>query len=280
MCRSRSGRQVRTATVEWRAVARQSMERVSSPGTYSRRLSNSVPSPRVRTLVRPSSSRSRDSLEGRCLRLVNGEGADGPGDPVGALAGEEAQGAVGPDRDAVRVAVAATGGAQAGGHAAAFPRGHRQIVAGGCGLGARLPAAGWPGVAQAGPERAARRIADRQGDVGGLAQAGGGVAGAGEAEAPYGGGQGEVAGAGDGQRGVDREDARPARVPDADGDGGQGRDERGASGESHQRGTGTWARIALMTESAVTPSISASGRSCTRCRRVGRARAFTSSGVT
>lgn len=72
MWRSRSGRQVRTATVVWRAVARQSMERVSSPGTYSRRLSNSVPSPRVRTLVRPSSSRRRASLEGRCLRLVKG----------------------------------------------------------------------------------------------------------------------------------------------------------------------------------------------------------------
>ena len=34
------------------------------------------------------------------------------------------------------------------------------------------------------------------------------------------------------------------------------------------------------TPSTVTPSSSASGRNCTRCRRVGRASAFTSSGVT
>ena len=47
-CRSRSGRQVRTTTVVERAVPRQSMERTSSPGTYSRRLSNSVPWPRCR----------------------------------------------------------------------------------------------------------------------------------------------------------------------------------------------------------------------------------------
>ena len=83
---------------------------------------------------------------------------------------------------------------------------------------------------------------------------------------------------------VDGEDARPARREDADGEGAEGREQGGASGEGHgssaQRGTGTWARIAVMTESAVTPSISASGRSWTRWRRVGRARALTSSGMT
>ncbi len=47
-----------------------------------------------------------------------------------------------------------------------------------------------------------------------------------------------------------------------------------------QRGAGVWARTAWMTLSAVVPSISASGRSWMRCRRVGRARALTSSGVT
>lgn len=122
MWRSRSGRQVRTATVVWRAVARQSMERVSSPGTYSRRLSNSVPSPRVRTLVRPSSSRRRASLE---EVLAAGEGwqdSYGPGHLVAALAGEETEGAVRADGDAVRLAVASAGGAQAGGQASTLMR--------------------------------------------------------------------------------------------------------------------------------------------------------------
>ena len=44
--RSRSGRQVRTTTSPPRAVARQSIERTSSPTTYSRSESNSVPCPR------------------------------------------------------------------------------------------------------------------------------------------------------------------------------------------------------------------------------------------
>ena len=70
--RSRSGRQVRTTRSLRRAVARQSMERTSSPRTYSRRLSNSVPCPRIITLVRPSSSRSLASRDGRCLRELNG----------------------------------------------------------------------------------------------------------------------------------------------------------------------------------------------------------------
>ena len=70
--RSRSGRQVRTTRSLRRAVARQSIERTSSPRTYSRRLSNSVPCPRIIMLVRPSSSRRRAKREGRCLRELNG----------------------------------------------------------------------------------------------------------------------------------------------------------------------------------------------------------------
>ena len=46
------------------------------------------------------------------------------------------------------------------------------------------------------------------------------------------------------------------------------------------RGTGTEASTPSSTPSAVTPSSSASGRSCTRCRKVGRASVLTSSGVT
>ena len=70
--RSRSGCQVRTTTLRLRALARQSMERTSSPRTYSRSESNSVPAPRIRTADRPSSSRSRASRDGRCLRDSNG----------------------------------------------------------------------------------------------------------------------------------------------------------------------------------------------------------------
>ena len=81
-CRSRSGRHVRTMSVcagpplgpgppERRAVARQSIDRTSSPRTYSRSESNSVPWPRTMTAVRPSSSRNFASREGRCLREAN-----------------------------------------------------------------------------------------------------------------------------------------------------------------------------------------------------------------
>ncbi|CQD23287.1 hypothetical protein BN970_05724 [Mycolicibacterium conceptionense] len=70
--RSRSGRQVRTTTSARRAVARQSIERTSSPTTYSRSESNSVPWPRISTGIAPSSCRSLASLDGRCLRDRNG----------------------------------------------------------------------------------------------------------------------------------------------------------------------------------------------------------------
>ena len=65
--RSRSGCQVRTTTSRLRALARQSIERTSSPRTYSRSESNSVPWPRTRTAARPSSSRSRASRLGQVL---------------------------------------------------------------------------------------------------------------------------------------------------------------------------------------------------------------------
>ena len=72
MRRSRSGRQVRTITSPRRAVARQSMDLTSSPMTYSRRESNSLPWPRSSDRCCPSSWRSRDSFSGRCRRLWNG----------------------------------------------------------------------------------------------------------------------------------------------------------------------------------------------------------------
>ena len=55
-----------------RALARQSIARTSSPRTYSRSESNSVPCPRTWTLVLPSSSRRRARREGRCRRAVKG----------------------------------------------------------------------------------------------------------------------------------------------------------------------------------------------------------------
>ena len=72
MRRCCSGCQVRTTRCWRRAVARQSMLRTSSPSTYSRRLSNSVPCPRVRSAARPSSWRRTASRLGRCLRAGKG----------------------------------------------------------------------------------------------------------------------------------------------------------------------------------------------------------------
>jgi hypothetical protein len=69
--RSRSGRQLRTTTSERRALARQSIDRTSSPMTYSRRASNSVPCPRPRVTTAPSRMRSRDSFSGSSRRDSN-----------------------------------------------------------------------------------------------------------------------------------------------------------------------------------------------------------------
>jgi hypothetical protein len=66
--RSRSGRQLRTTTSDRRALARQSIERTSSPMTYSRSASNSVPWPRPRVTTAPSSTRSRDIFSGSSRR--------------------------------------------------------------------------------------------------------------------------------------------------------------------------------------------------------------------
>src|SRR5699024_10988124 len=70
--RSFSGRQVLTTRSEARALARQSMERTSSPSTYSRSESNSVPMPRIITADRPSRSRSFCVFDGSSRRDTNG----------------------------------------------------------------------------------------------------------------------------------------------------------------------------------------------------------------
>jgi hypothetical protein len=75
-----------------RADARQSMERTSSPTTYSRSESNSVPGPRIMAADRPSSGRSRSSLAGRWRREVNGGSTRTRHGRRGSLPGGEASG--------------------------------------------------------------------------------------------------------------------------------------------------------------------------------------------
>src|SRR5690606_25811573 len=81
---------------------------------------------------------------------------------------------------------------------------------------------------------------------------------------------------------AEHEPAEPRRMPRYERDDGDAErhEERGATREDHQRGTGTAASTVSSTVSALTPSSSASGRSWTRWRSVGCARALTSSGVT
>ena len=111
--RSRSGCQVRTTTLRLRAVARQSIERTSSPRTYSRNESNSVPCPRTRTAERPSRSRRRASRDGRCLRDSNG-GSERttPGTATVRCRDGQAERPAGAHGDAVGAQVAAAYGLQ------------------------------------------------------------------------------------------------------------------------------------------------------------------------
>ena len=122
--RCRSGCQVRTTTLRARALARQSMLRTSSPSTYSRRESNSVPWPRTRTAARPSSSRSRASRLGRCLRDVERrQHPHATRHLPRRLPGGEAQRAGAAHRHPVRAPVAAPGRRER--------RGQPDLVAGG-----------------------------------------------------------------------------------------------------------------------------------------------------
>ena len=164
MWRSRSGRQVRTATV--------SLAGGGAPVDGAGVVAGDVLAQGVEFRAFAAGQDAGAAVEFaqagqfRGEVLAAGEGgqdAYGPGDLVGALAGEEAEGAVGADRDAVGLAVAAAGGAQAGGEASAFAGGDRQAVAGGFHLGAGLPAAGGPGVAEVGAQGAAGRVGDRAG---------------------------------------------------------------------------------------------------------------------
>ena len=74
--RSRSGRHWRTMSSVERADARQSMSRGSSPTTYARSESNSVPAPRSVVGVVPSSSWRRANRDGRSTRALNSGSTD------------------------------------------------------------------------------------------------------------------------------------------------------------------------------------------------------------
>ena len=120
-----------------RAVARQSIERTSSPRTYSRIESNSVPWPRMSSGVRPSSSRSRVSRDGRCAREWNGGSTRRrPGRGERRLAGPEPERPRRADRDLLGAAVAATPRRELQRHPPPFARRDR---AGGCGWAPRRP---------------------------------------------------------------------------------------------------------------------------------------------
>ncbi len=264
-----------------RAEARQSMDRTSSPPTYSRSESNSVPWPRTITAVRPSSSRSRASFDGRCLREVNGgstrtrQGTScdpcRPASPSGPSERTVTRAAGRSPRRVGRSRVVSRRRSPAG-------------TSSRCRC-STAPALG--GQASRSRPRTRRRdgLVTRQPHLRRLAQPHGGVAVPVQLQ----------------RRAPDR----PARRPRASssrssrGDeqhaetGGEQQPDRGRRGQPrqagppgqrhephHQRGTGTAPSTPSSTASGVTPSSSASGRSSTRCRRAGRASALTSSGVT
>ena len=135
-----------------RAVARQSIERTSSPRTYSRRLSNSVPCPRTCTLVLPSSSRSRASRDGRCRRAVNGgQHAQRAARRDLRLTPRESQGAVGPHDDELRAELAPAPGQQRHDEATALAGGQVDLGALLGGPGRRLPGVAHPSAHPARP---------------------------------------------------------------------------------------------------------------------------------
>ena len=157
--RSRSGCQVRTTTDRLRALARQSTLRTSSPATYSRSESNSVPWPRTRTAARPSSSRSLASRLGRCLhRRERRQHPQHPRHLDPALPTREPERPQGTHGDPVGRQVPATGRPQAAGQHLAATRCHVQPVpvAGGAGRGL-------PRVAHDPADRTAGRAGDLEG---------------------------------------------------------------------------------------------------------------------
>ena len=310
--RSRSGRQVRTITSPRRAAARQSIDRTSSPMTYSRSESNSVPGPRSSERCCPSSWRSWAIFSPRCRRLRNGGSTrtlhatprrrcraaspSGPNERTMTAAD-----ALSPRRSGVSLLVTV----------AWPPAGTRQRGPPRHGVRARRP-----GGAHLRPQRPRAGIVHGDRGRGRLAQQHPGVPGPGDPQPPDAGRQHQVGDDPGQQQPLTASEGGP--VPERQHDErAEQRRHRGPAGQRHRgsprsgdspgtgdhrgtgippgtghhrgpgiprgaahRGTGTEARTASSTPSAVAPSISASGRSWIRCRNVGRASAFTSSGVT
>ena len=278
MRRSRSGRQVRTITSPRRATARQSMDRTSSPSTYSRSESNSVPGPRSSDRCCPSSWRSWASFSPRWRRLRNGGSTRT--DQVTAWRRCRAASPSGPNERTMTIAdvlsprrsgvsVLVTEPCPPGRDAQRGPAGH--------GVRARRP-----GRPDHGPQRPPAGVAHRDRDGRRLAEQHPGVAGPGDPQPPHAGRQHQVRDDGRGQQQRSPPAAQPrygTPVPAARRSAQPVPSARSAPWPGY-RGTGTDASTASSTPSGVAPSSSASGRSWTRCRRVGRASAFTSSGVT
>ena len=153
--RSRSGRHCLTTTCSRRALPRQSIERGSSPITYSRSESNSLPWPRPRVTTWPSMTRSRDSFSGSSrrdrnsgsVRSVHGGVIASARRPAG-LAEGEAERPVRADRDPRRGPVAAPGRGEHG-----LDRRRSRPGRGSSDVGVRLGGAGrrHPGVADHAP---------------------------------------------------------------------------------------------------------------------------------
>ena len=260
------------------------MERTSSPPTYSRSESNSVPCPRTITAVRPSSSRSRASRDGRCRREVNGGSTrtrhgtscepcrparpSGPSERTVTRAAGRSPRRVG--RSTVVEPPPLPGRYVERGAAAARPR-------------------RWAASASRSRPRTRRPdgLVTREPHLGALAEPDRGVAVALQPQRAHRPGQRDV----DGQQ-QQRARAVTSSTPSPDGTSSPttaaaaSASEPGPPGQRHgvtrgrQRGTGTEPSTPSSTASGVTPSSSASGRSSTRCRSAGRASALTSSGVT
>ncbi len=262
-----------------RAEERQSMDRTSSPSTYSRSESNSVPWPRTMLRCWPSSWRSWASFSGRCRRLRNG-GSTRTDHGAGRLACRAASPSGPKERTVTRPAgpVPAALGPQRG-RGADLAAGRDQHRA----RPGSAPALGGQASRTTARSSPAAGVGDGQRHRARLAEQDPGVAGPADLELrgrPAASTQSATMAAAISASTMTR--AGQSRNASADQRADQRRD-RGPPGQRHRRGyrgTGTEASTPSSTPSAVTPSSSASGRSCSRCRKVGRASALTSSGVT
>jgi hypothetical protein len=253
------------------------MERTSSPTTYSRSESNSLPGPRSSDRCCPSSSRSRDSFSGRCRRLRNG-GSARTDHAAGRLPCRAAR-PIGPNERIVTVAATASPRRRGVSDVVRVARPPPGNLTGAC-RGA-APALG--GHASRTMARSGRRpgfsivtVTDavspsrtlvsparvtRSGRTGAASSRSATIPAASRPSTTT--------------SAAAVRSPRTTRTPAS-----ASAAARPVSATAGYRGTGTEASTPSSMPSGDAPSSSASGRSWTRCRNVGRARAFTSSGVT